>query len=222
MIVYDVHNFPALSKLVDSTLLDTFIEEANKVHSQLPINANINRKREQWDNASETMPLLNTIIENNNSSWIVCQNNERWLNYPLMYYDKVVPGMSEQLCPNILSFLKSLKHVRIAGLSLLKQGAIIPPHTDSTGRTNDSLACHICLTGTGNLYLQGDTIQQYPKHVFAFDSEYEHSAQCTSREDRIILFIDFQFSKHAISVTFHTKQPRSRPIARSIFRNVFK
>jgi hypothetical protein len=191
-IIYNISNFPAFLNLD----IDTFIIEAKKVYDSININNTIFRDRSEWDNPNTIQNLKDIIKEDNNSSWIVTHYNKNWLNYPLMYYDEALGGKAEELCPTILSFLKKIKHIRIAGLSLLKKGGVIKPHCDSTGITNDSLACHICLTGTGILTIKDTTIRQEPYKVFIFDSEHEHSACNSSEEDRIILYIDFVYSKH--------------------------
>lgn len=194
--IYDVHLFPSFAKLQNHPNVSKFIEEAILVRDTLPINSNCIRLRNEWDDIASTSNLLTRIRETDNSHWIISQHRSDWLNYPLMYYDNEIGKTPNKLCPTIMQFLRETKNIRIAGFSLMKPGGVLEPHTDSTGRSKDSLACHVCLTGQGELVVDGHVIPQVPHNVFIFDSEFTHSARNTGTEDRIIFFIDFIYSKH--------------------------
>jgi len=193
--IYSINDFPSISYL-NSTLMDEFIKEANDVFNVITTDNTIVRKRNEWDNINTVTNLKDAIRYNNNSKWIVAQYNKDWLNYPLIYYDESFGGMADELCPSILKYLKKCKNIRIAGLSLLKKGGIIDPHIDTTGRSKDALACHIGLIGKGLLNVNDKIIVQEPKKIIIFDSEHKHSAKNPYNEDRIILYIDFIYSKH--------------------------
>lgn len=225
MALFNLQLFPKFSALVDNPMVDRFIEEAIRVYRELPVNPGCVRSRDQWDNPIQTNPLLDDIKKDSNGYWIIAQDNPDWLNYPLMYFDAPVGGKADELCPTIMQFLKSLGNVRIAGFSLFKPGGFIPPHTDSTGLTNNSLACHVCLTGTGELTLKEEVVHQSPKRVYIFDSEILHSVRNTGEDTRIILYIDFVYSKHVrepMKVSFHTacKKQRPNPTWYSWFRSI--
>lgn len=193
--LYNIEDFPAFNNL-SKHLINTFIEEAILVNKVIDKKNTIYRRKTEWDDKDSVITLREIINNNNNTSWITAQYNSDWLNYPLIYYDESLGGKAEELCPNILNYLKTIKNIRIAGLSLLKKKGIITPHSDSTGLSNNSLACHICLTGNGILTVDNINISQEPYKVFIFDSEITHSAINDNEEDRIILYIDFIFSKH--------------------------
>lgn len=196
MTLYNLERFPKFSHLFHNPIVATFTQEALKVYTELPINYECIRSREQWDNPDQTNPLLEGIKQSQNGYWIIAQNNPDWLNYPLMYFDTPVGGKADELCPTIMEYLKSIKNVRIAGFSLFKKNGCIPPHTDSTGRSNDALACHVCLVGTGELTLQDEIVEQTSGKIYVFDSEIIHSVRNTGDDIRIILYIDFVYSQH--------------------------
>lgn len=213
MALHELSKFPSFVALDGHKVVDTFIQEALAVYETLTVKPDCVRTREQWDNPANTNPLLQALEVDGNSHWIVSQNNSDWLNYPLMYYDKVVGTTPNLLCPTIISFLKQVGSIRIAGFSLFKPNGHIPPHTDSTGLSQDSLACHVCLVGKGELSLEnGTVICQQPKKVYIFDSEYTHSVKNTGDDVRIILYMDFVYSKHVnepMVLSYHTpKNPQ--------------
>lgn len=196
--VWNLDHFPKLASLVNSPLLDKFIQEAEACYHTLPVNKALVRERKEWDDPNDFRHFLDKVENTHNCSWIVAQHNSDWMNFPLMYFDKVIEGRSQELCPTIVHFLKSLGGVRIAGLSMLKAGGCIPLHTDSTGLGNDALACHVGLTGYGELTIKDDVQVQKPKQIFIFNSEMPHSAFNNTDQDRIVLYIDFVFSRHIL------------------------
>lgn len=214
---YDVELFPALAKaLADSTLLDAFVAEAAAVYEKVPVNSAVSRKRDEWDHKASAQGFIDKIRAADNSFWTIAQNNPDWLNFPLVYYDSPMGGKADELCPNMMRFLKELKHVRIAGLSLIKKGGKLDLHSDSTGRTSDALACHVCLIGRGLLTVRDQQLIQEPKKILIFDAEYPHALVNAGDCDRIVLYIDFVYSKHVDPVKMYA--PRK---ARILYRTKY-
>lgn len=122
--------------------------------------------------------------------------NNQWLNFPL-----VAVGYSFKnnlaLCPKLSSLLdKHRERINICGFSLLKPGAKLKPHVDTTGMPYGSLAYHLGLIipefGENNLSINNTKFIQQEGQSIIFDSSHTHSAENKSNEDRIILYIDFK------------------------------
>ena len=82
----------------------------------------------------------------------------------------------------------------MAGFSLLKPNSYIKPHIDNTGIDNNSLGIHFGLIipekKKSFLIVNNKKIYEDNFKLFGFDSNYLHSAENNSKQNRVILYID--------------------------------
>lgn len=192
---FDPALFPALGILRDN--FHAIRAEGKRLYYALDRSQNIVRKQHEWDDPETCKDFLQLLEQTENRAWFRAWGDAGWLNYPIMYYDTVLPGGTRELCPHTVSLLESIGGIRIAGFSLLAEHSEISPHTDSTGLTNGALAYHLGLYGHAVLHVNDETATQAPGKVIIFDSENVHSVQ-NGPHPRLILYIDFDVTKHAI------------------------
>ena len=113
------------------------------------------------------------------------------------------PGAA--LCPTTVSIIE--EHIEghaTAGFSILKPGTIIDPHVGFAG---DFLRCHLGLIIPENcaIKVNGEERTWQEGKVMVFDDTYEHSAWNKSREDRIILLLDFKKYTYYPKSFYHSK-----------------
>lgn len=119
------------------------------------------------------------------------ERNESWLNYPLIFQNNPI-GRNADACPLTTKLLlERVRGINAAGFSLMKPGAEIFPHRDTTGAEFGNLAFHLGLDvpqGDQCVLLVGDerAVEQNGK-VVIFDAMHKHSAFNRSDEERTIL-----------------------------------
>jgi aspartyl/asparaginyl beta-hydroxylase (cupin superfamily) len=142
--------------------------------------------------------------------------NELWLNWGLVFEDQPI-GCNAALCPFTTALLRSMRGIHAAGFSLLKPGAEIFPHTDTTGAEFGNLAFHLGLdvpdACEGECALEvfdsrGELQRAVEKNgdVVIFDACHTHQAFNRTAKARTILYIDFEMAD-AAQVTAQSSSP---------------
>ena len=162
-----------------------------------PVN-NIHRKFYQYATSDNGNKFIEEV--NNIEGWIYGSDdqnniNKNWLNFGLINNNKELEANSK-ICPKTCKLLKNIKGINLAGFSLLKPNSYIKPHIDNTGIDNNSLGIHFGLIIPESekkksfLIINNKKIYEDNFKLFGFDSNYLHSAENNSKQDRIILYID--------------------------------
>jgi len=180
---FSLENFPGFRVLQDHW--EEIRDEAVAIKEVL----NLNRKQDEWSEGAAN--FVQRLIEQQNRGWTVAWGGDGlWLNYALVYYDNIVPGVTEALAPKTVALLRQIPGIRVGGFSKLLPGAYIAPHHDSTGPEFHSMAFHLCLTGRASLRLGASWVEQAPGKVLIFDSTINHEVK-NGDEERIILYLDY-------------------------------
>jgi len=162
---------------------------------------NIYRSSEVWNNSvnkkkAEDFLNKHQHIQGWMPAWAPGSSgaNYQWLNFPLVAVGHDFKN-NLALCPKLAGLINKYKDsINICGFSLLKPGAILKTHTDTTGLAYGTMAYHLGLIVPEkcNLIVDGiETLQKEGQSII-FDSTYPHSAKNDSAEDRVILYIDFK------------------------------
>ena len=162
-----------------------------------PIN-NIHRKFYQYATSDDCNKFIEKV--NKIEGWVYGSDdqdniNKNWLNFGLINNNKELQANSK-ICPKTCKLLKNIKGINLAGFSLLKPHSFIKPHIDNTGIDNNSLGIHFGLIIPESekkknfLIVNNKKIYEDNFKLFGFDSNYIHSAENNSKQDRIILYID--------------------------------
>jgi len=180
---FSLENFPGFRVLQDHW--EEIRDEAVAIKEVL----NLNRKQNEWNEGAAN--FVERIIEQQNRGWTVAWGGDGlWLNYALVYYNTIMPGVTEELAPKTVALLRQIPGIRVGGFSKLLPGAYIAPHHDSTGPKFHSMAFHLCLTGRASLRVGANWVEQAPGKVLIFDSTINHEVK-NGDEERIILYLDF-------------------------------
>jgi beta-hydroxylase len=122
-------------------------------------------------------------------------------------------------CPQTACILESVPGITMAGFSLLTAGTRIRPHKGITDRV---LRCHLGLTvpNSCGLCVAGEIRHWQTGKCLVFDDTVEHSAWNDSKENRIVLLVDFLKSEMELGQSLppsiaaalnHSSSGRSRP-----------
>jgi hypothetical protein len=182
---YSLAQFPKFRLLLDHW--QEIRDEAVAIQGML----NLRRKQNEWGGGTEGANFVQQLIENENRGWIIAWDGDGlWVNYALMYFNNVVPGVTEQWAPRTIALLRQIPGVRVGGFSKLLPHAYIAPHKDSTGPAYHSMAFHLCLTGHASLRVEEHWVEQAPGKTLLFDSTRDHEVK-NGNEERIVLYLDF-------------------------------
>ena len=180
---YSLEQFPRFKLLQDHW--QEIRDEANAIKPVLEM------RRMQYEWGEGAASFAERLIAAENKGWVVSwDGGGRWLNYALAYFGNIVPGVTEAWAPKTTALLRQIPGIRVGGFSRLLPDAYIAPHTDTTGLIYRSMAFHLCLSGTANLRLGNDWVQQSPGKVLIFDTTLNHEV-LNDKEDRIVLYLDF-------------------------------
>lgn len=129
-----------------------------------------------------------------NEEWVYAWARDgSWLNYPLWAGGRVVPGRTRDVCPAACAALESVGGVEVAGLSMVRAGGRIEPHTDGgAGHSHGRMALHLCLTGRSWLRVGRRWFLQRPGRLITFDPEVEHEVVNRGTADRVLLYVNLQ------------------------------
>lgn len=190
--VYNPIFFPELYPLI---LNKDIIKEELYYALKTPVN-NIHRKFYQYATSDDGNKFIEEV--NNIEGWVYGGDdqdniNKNWLNFGLINNNKELQANSK-ICPKTCKLLKNIKGINLAGFSLLKPNSYIKPHIDNTGIDNNSLGIHFGLIipekNKSFLIVNNKKIYEDNFKLFGFDSNYLHSAENNSKQDRVILYID--------------------------------
>lgn len=197
-ISYDLSDFPEMQDFHGH--FTQIRDECNNVLNE-PLN-NIHRDQEVWNNSIDPKKTEEFLKKHENiRGWVPAwapgssKANTDWLNFPLVAVKHRFEN-NIKLCPTLAKLLdKHKKSINICGFSLLKPGAELKTHVDTTGIQYNTLAYHLGLIvpadGENNLIVNGKKFIQSEGQSIIFESTYPHSAQNTSKDIRVILYIDF-------------------------------
>lgn len=193
----EVYNGIFLPELYPLILNKDIIKKELFYALNTPVN-NIHRKFYQYATSDNGNKFIEEV--NNIEGWIYGSDdqnniNKNWLNFGLINNNKELEANSK-ICPKTCKLLKNIKGINLAGFSLLKPNSYIKPHIDNTGIDNNSLGIHFGLIIPESekkksfLIINNKKIYEDNFKLFGFDSNYLHSAENNSKQDRIILYID--------------------------------
>lgn len=191
----EVYNGIFLPELYPLILNKDIIKEELFYALKTPIN-NIHRKFYQYATSDDGNKFIEEV--NNIEGWVYGgddQNNinKNWLNFGLINNNKELQANSK-ICPKTCKLLKNIKGINLAGFSLLKPNSYIKPHIDNTGINSNSLGIHFGLIipekKKSFLIVNNKIIYEDNFKLFGFDSNYLHSAENNSKQERVILYVD--------------------------------
>ena len=115
--------------------------------------------------------------------------NEGWDVFGFSFFGKRIPENCA-LCPRTAAIVEAMAEVTTAGFSRLSPGTRIRPHT---GYTDTVLRCHLGLVTPAGCGLRvGEETRAWEEgKCLIFDDTLEHEAWNDSKEDRIVLLLDF-------------------------------
>jgi aspartyl/asparaginyl beta-hydroxylase (cupin superfamily) len=137
-----------------------------------------------------------TLLRNNGwtRSWQVESTvpNPDWLTYGLSYQG-ILPDGAERKMPATSRLLLRLRGCQVCAFSLLRAGSFIAPHThpELAGRF---LTLHLgldLLPERSYLSCESETREEKPGGVVIFDGARQHFAVNMSKQDRVILYMEF-------------------------------
>ena len=193
----EVYNGIFLPELYPLILNKDIIKQELFYALKTPIN-NIHRKFYQYATSDDCNKFIKEV--NDIEGWVYGGDdqdniNKNWLNFGLINNNKELQANSK-ICPKTCKLLKNIKGINLAGFSLLKPKSYIKPHIDNTGIDNNSLGIHFGLIIPESekkksfLIVNNKKIYEDNFKLFGFDSNYLHSAENNSKQDRVILYID--------------------------------
>ena len=184
---FGIQQFPGFRLLQDHW--EDIRDEAVAIEGVL----NLARKQNEWSEAGSN--FVEQVVEAENRGWITAWDGEGlWVNYALVYFGQIVPGVTEAWAPRTTALLRQIPGIRVGGFSKLLPHAYIAPHVDSTGPQFNSMAFHLCLTGHASLRIENDWVEQAPGKVLFFDSTRDHEVK-NGDQIRIILYLDFDIDQ---------------------------
>lgn len=121
---------------------------------------------------------------------------DKWISWPLIWQGKSMLGNC-LLCPNTYRILSQIKGIYVAGFSLLKGESKLEEHIDPVG-DKYRFTYHLGLKCPDGCILykrkSNNVIEEITeedgKHI-VFSSRFPHWAENKSKEDRIILYIEY-------------------------------
>jgi len=180
--------------------------EAMAVWLEAPVSESIKRDYVQWKELDEAYSsnirshygwIKAWSNSNTDTNDMDKSGNAKWLNYGLFHNGDWFEQNATK-CPITAKLLAEIRdRINIAGFSLMKGVSRIEKHTDTTGKSTNSLAYHLGLVvpdppNSCILNVDGMDIAQQEGSSIVFDSNFEHYAVNDSAFDRIILYVDFK------------------------------
>jgi aspartyl/asparaginyl beta-hydroxylase (cupin superfamily) len=118
-----------------------------------------------------------------------------WLSLMLMLEDKPCKD-AEFAYPNIIRLLKGVKGIKVAALNKLMPHSMISAHNHAELIEERLLQYHCCLyapeeNSFNYLNVDGVFIQQKEGLSYVFDGAHQHFALNESKDERVILYVEF-------------------------------
>lgn len=128
------------------------------------------------------------------------QVNEKWLTYPIRYYDQMVFDVPETM-PNTSRMIEALEGVRVCALNKMLPDLFLGTHSHPDHETRGTLLYHLCLSMADRenafnyLNVDGEFVQQVPGKAYIFNGANPHFALNASNQERVIMYIEFYMDK---------------------------
>lgn len=121
--------------------------------------------------------------------------NPQWLSYALIVADAPPLDVREKM-PRSVALLERIGGIKVAALNRLLPHTLISAHRHPELRAEGLLQYHLCLTTSAPpcftyLNVNGEFVQHYPGKACVFDGSLPHFALNATREERVILYIEF-------------------------------
>lgn len=205
---HDIADFPGLIYLTN-TLKDNLsnIQKECLDFVNKPKKVKITRETGKWSDDVEFEAKIQQLRESN--EWVYgWTDDNKWLNYLILSKGEFMPDIQQKF-PALYEALYPHRHgFNIIGLSVLAGESSLPQHTDpDTTYENGNLAYHF------NIYCPRDynnggksvitldeginkeVIEQQTGNYLIFDPGYVHSVKNDNKDQRVILYSDFDLEK---------------------------
>ena len=151
--------------------------------------------------------VLNLLA--NKNSWLdwpeknlYNQENYNWKVYPFYAFGTWI-NSNCKTCPTISKFLKSIKGLKMAGLSKLSSGTKLVPHEGYASHSNYILRCHYPIILPKNkksskIYVGENYDSKFESRYYQkfkwiiFDDAKVHYSENLGESDRIVLLLDIE------------------------------
>lgn len=121
--------------------------------------------------------------------------NPRWLSYALIVSDTPPLDVREKM-PRTIALLEQIGGIKLAALNRLLPHTMLSAHRHPELRAEGLLQYHLCLTTSvppcfTYLNVNGKFMQHLLGQACVFDGSLPHFALNATREERVILYIEF-------------------------------
>jgi beta-hydroxylase len=201
--------FFRLNRLVGKCIL--FFAEWILERFYISANSNIDQKQFDWINTLEehssfiTNEFVNytklgtqiPAIANISYGQKSIEVENKWHSLFLIAFNREIKSNTCHF-PTTMSKLKMIPGLNTAFFSILRPGAHISPHR---GLYKGLLRCHLAIILPKEIHSCGLVINKHTYHwqlgkAFVFDDTLTHSAYNNTKEDRVVLLIDFERPIH--------------------------
>jgi beta-hydroxylase len=153
---------------------------------------------------------LDLVLENKLNDWVdypekqlYDPEKQTWKIMPFYYYGLWVDKNCEKM-PALTKYLKSLKNMKLALLSVLAPNTVLKEHKGCGNHSNKVLRCHYGLRVSNNCYISvkndDDLIGTKQSHIedewIVFDDSKTHFEANNSDCYKIVLIIDLKRPKY--------------------------
>jgi len=118
-----------------------------------------------------------------------------WEQWPIIWDSEFVES-NAKFSPKTMELLKNIPNIKVAAFALMKGGVKLKEHTDPVG-TKYKFTYHLGLKCPEDCYLHhytlGDVKEEDGKHII-MNARFPHWAENKSKEDRVILYIEYYAS----------------------------
>jgi aspartyl/asparaginyl beta-hydroxylase (cupin superfamily) len=134
------------------------------------------------------------LVESGRPQWIRSwgEQMDKWLNWGFTIHDQFPLG--DAGAPKTTGLLRHIRGLKVAALSLLKPGVVLPVHTHPELGQEGLLTFHLGLEVPLDLcYLSadGEFAREEDGKAVTFDGSRPHYAFNASHADRLILYCEF-------------------------------
>ena len=123
------------------------------------------------------------------------QPNPDWLSYGLIFMDQTFLNVRQRM-PKTTEMLLDIKGIKVCALNMLRPHTLLSTHTHPELPAQGLLQYHLCLTADDDsnfnyFNVDGEFVHQAPGAAYIFDGALPHFALNATRQDRVILYIEF-------------------------------
>lgn len=147
--------------------------------------------------------IISQVISGQEYGWVLGwgedEGNKNWTQYGLVFEDTPVIFATEKM-PQTCQMFNNIEGIHVAALARLAPDAFLPVHTHPELPKNNLLQMHITLQSAeydnfAYLNVAGTFVQQTAGTAYIFDGSLNHFAINTSKQERIILYLEFYKDK---------------------------